>query len=100
MATYAVYLLCSSTRRLYVGVTNDLQRRVYEHKAGLIPRFTAKYRIDQLVYFEQTPNISAAIQREKIKGWSRKKKILLIESTNLGWRDLAADWFPRAPEKG
>jgi putative endonuclease len=81
-------------------VTNDLKRRVYEHKAGLISGFTAKYRIDQLVYFEQTPDIRAAIQREKeIKGWSRKKKTRLIEGTNLGWIDLAADWFARASEK-
>ena len=100
MATYAVYLLCSRTRRLYIGVTNDLKRRVYEHKAGLIPGFTAKYRINRLVYFEQTANIGAAIQREKeIKGWSREKKIRLVESTNLGWIDLAADWFAPASDQ-
>jgi putative endonuclease len=94
MANYSVYVLCSNTRRHYVGVTNDLRRRIYEHNAGLIPGFTARYRINQLVYFELTPNILAAISREKeIKGWSREKKFRLIESTNLGWIDLAADWF-------
>lgn len=94
MATYAVYILCSKTRRLYIGVTNNLKRRVYQHKVGLVPGFAAHYRINQLVYFELTPNIRAAIQREKeIKAWSRKKKIRLVESMNLGWIDLAADWF-------
>lgn len=97
MANYAVYILSSKTRRLYVGVTKDLKRRVYQHKAGLVPGFTTQYRINQLIYFELTPNIRAAIQREKeIKGWSRKKKIRLVESMNLGWIDLAADWFSPA----
>ena len=94
MANYAIYVLCSRTRRLYIGVTNDLKWRVYEHKHGLTPGFAARYCINRLVYFEQSANIRAAIQREKeIKGWSREKKVRLIESTNLGWVDLAADWF-------
>ena len=93
MANCAVYVLSSKTRKLYVGVTSDLKRRIHEHRAGVIPGFTSKYRINQLVYFEQTPNINAAIQRERqIKGWSREKKVHLIESSNLGWVDLAADW--------
>ena len=94
MASHSVYIVSSKTRKLYVGVTNDLKRRIYEHREGLVPGFTAKYRIKRLVYFEQTPNITAAILREKeIKGWSRQKKIRLVQSVNLGWLDLAADWF-------
>lgn len=80
MSTFSVHILSSKTRKLYVGFTSDLRRRVYEHKVGLVPGFTSLYRINRLVYFEQTPNARAAIEREKqIKGWSRKKKIDLIE---------------------
>ena len=80
-----------------MGVTSDLLRRVYEHKLGLIPGFTSAYQINRLVYFEQSPNSRAAIEREKqIKGWSRKKKIRLIEGTNVGWLDLSADWYEMA----
>ena len=92
MSSFAVYILSSHGRKLYVGGTSDLHRRIYEHKMGLIPG--TLYRINRLVYFEQTSNSRAAIEREKqIKGWSRKKKVRLIEATNLGWLDLAADWF-------
>jgi putative endonuclease len=71
---------------------------VYEHKMGLVPGFTSLYRINRLVYFEQSPNSRAAIEREKqIKGWSRKKKISLIEEANVGWLDLSADWYEPAP---
>lgn len=94
MASCWVYILSSNSRKLYVGVTSDLERRIYEHRNSLIPGFTSKYRIQRLVYFEQTPNSRAAIEREKqIKGWSREKKVRLIQTTNLGWLDLAADWF-------
>ncbi|MGD0075472.1 MAG: GIY-YIG nuclease family protein [Candidatus Binataceae bacterium] len=72
------------------GVTNDLARRVHEHKAGLVPGFTLRYRVTRLVYVEQTNDVSAAIAREKqIKSWSRSKKIALIESVNPQWRDLS-----------
>jgi putative endonuclease len=91
---HAFYILASLSRRLYIGVTNDLVRRIWEHRSGVQVGFTARCRITRLVYFEATPNIRAAIQREKeIKGWSREKKIQLIESTNAGWLDLAHDWF-------
>ena len=74
---------------LYTGVTNNLERRIYEHKHHLVKGFTNKYQIDKLVYFEETSDINAAISREKqIKGWLRKKKIALIESMNPGWKDL------------
>ena len=75
---------------LYTGVTNNLERRIYEHKHHLVNGFTKKYKIGKLVYFEETNDINAAISREKqIKGWLRKKKIALIESMNPGWKDLS-----------
>ena len=75
---------------LYTGVTNNLERRIYEHKHHLVKGFTSKYKIGKLVYFEETNDIHAAISREKqIKGWLRKKKIALIESINPGWKDLS-----------
>ncbi len=92
--TYFVYLLSSHSRALYTGVTNDLVRRVAEHRAGLGSRFTAKYRITRLVHFEATENAYAAISREKqIKGWSREKKLRLVERMNPDWRDIAVDWI-------
>ena len=90
-----VYILANATNVcIYTGVTRDLIRRLYEHRHGLDPdSFTAKYRVHKLVYFEETPDPRAAIEREKqIKSWSRKKKNLLIESLNPDWRDLSADW--------
>ena len=75
---------------LYTGVTNNLERRIYEHQQHLVKGFTNKYKIEKLVYFEETNDINAAISREKqIKGWLRKKKIALIESINPGWKDLS-----------
>ncbi len=77
------------SRTLYTGVTNNLVRRVYEHKNKLMEGFTKKYNINRLVYFEVFNNIEGAIRREKqIKGWVRKKKIALIESINPEWKDL------------
>ena len=90
---YFVYIVSSRSRVLYVGVTNDLHLRLAQHRARQIPGFTAKYHVNQLVFFESTPNISAAIAREKqIKGWLRRKKIALIEEMNPTWRDLSEDW--------
>jgi putative endonuclease len=90
---YFVYILSSHARRLYVGVTSDLLRRIWEHKQGA-HGFTARYRIFRLVHFENTENVTAAITREKqIKGWSRAKKQALIERANPYWIDLAANWF-------
>jgi putative endonuclease len=92
--TYFVYIMTNRSGTLYAGVTNNLERRVFEHKQKKIPGFTKKYNIDRLVYNEETPNIEEAIAREKqIKGWLRKKKIALIESLNPVWKDLSSDWY-------
>ena len=87
---YFVYIMTNASRTLYTGVTNDLQRRVYEHKLKRIQGFTSKYNITRLVYYEETADVVSAITREKtIKGWLRAKKIALIESTNPTWKDLS-----------
>ena len=79
---------------LYTGVTNNLERRIYEHKNKLIEGFTSKYNVNKLVYFEETSDINAALAREKeIKGWRREKKNRLIEQINPGWADLSEGWF-------
>src|SRR5580704_16840428 len=96
LGNYYIYNLASTGRALYVGVTNDLQRRHFEHKHKLIPGHTQKYNVSRLVYFENTPNVNAAIAREKqIKGWTRAKKLALIEAQNPYWRDLSETWAER-----
>lgn len=91
--TYFVYILASKSRVLYIGVTNDLTRRLYEHKHGIIPGFTSKYHVDRLVYYEEGVDVEQAILREKqLKGWLREKKIALIESMNPEWKDLGKNW--------
>ena len=93
MNQYYVYILTNAAKTLYTGVTNNLERRVYEHKQKLIPGFTKKYNLTMLVYFEVTHNIHSAIHREKqIKGWLRRKKIALIDSKNPEWKDLSIEW--------
>ena len=90
-----VYILSNDTNVcLYTGVTNDLARRLYEHKNNLDPKsFTAQYCIHKLVYYEKFSDAYAAITREKqIKGWNRKRKNKLIESVNPRWRDLSEGW--------
>jgi putative endonuclease len=92
---YYVYILASRSRVLYTGVTGDLHRRVYQHKASMLPGFTKRYSVTRLVYFETTPDVLAAIAREKvIKGWTRERRVCLIENVNASWLDLAANWFP------
>ncbi|MFZ6021141.1 MAG: GIY-YIG nuclease family protein [Chloroflexota bacterium] len=90
---YFVYILTNAYNTvLYTGVTNDLVRRVSEHQRGTGSGFTSRYRIHKLVYFEITESVESAISREKqIKGWSRSKKIALIESVNPEWKDLSDD---------
>ena len=89
MKNYHVYIMTNLSRTLYTGITNNLMKRVYEHKNKLIDGFTKKYDITRLVYFEVFNNIEDAIRREKqIKGWIRKKKTALIESINPEWKDL------------
>ena len=91
--SYYIYIMTNESDTLSTGVTNDLTKRVFEHKNKLLPGFTAKYNITRLVYFEETNNVQAALAREKqIKGWLRKKKIALISSVNPQWEDLSADW--------
>ncbi|KJS87710.1 MAG: hypothetical protein JM58_03340 [Peptococcaceae bacterium BICA1-8] len=88
---YYVYILTNwSNNVLYTGVTNDLERRLYEHKNKMVKGFTKKYNVDKLVYFESTTDVRSAISREKqIKGWIRSKKNDLIENANPGWKDLS-----------
>jgi putative endonuclease len=94
MRQYYVYIVTNRSRTLYTGVTNNLYRRVYEHKNKLIGGFTKKYNITKLVWYEVTSEVTSAIAREKqIKGWLRKKKIILIESMNPGWKDLSEEWM-------
>lgn len=92
--SYYVYIMTNRYATLYTGVTNDLLRRVWEHKQKLVPGFTKRYNIARLVHDEETNDVGVAIAREKqIKGWLRAKKVALIESSNPHWRDLAEDWF-------
>ena len=90
---YAYILANWNNKVLYIGVTNNLERRVYEHKNKLVEGFTAKYNVSKLVYFEETDSAYSAIAREKqLKSWSRQKKNDLIASKNPQWLDLAKDW--------
>ncbi len=83
---------------LYVGMTNDIMRRAFEHKEALAEGFTKRYRLDQLVYYEEWPTAPDAIHREKrLKKWPRAWKINLIRTENPDWNDLAADWYPKMP---
>jgi putative endonuclease len=94
MKQYYVYIMASRSRTLCVGVTNDLVRRVFEHKNKLIEGFTKKYNVTNLVYYEVTNDVQATIQREKqLKGWLRKKKTTLIEAMNPEWKDLSDGWY-------
>jgi len=89
-----VYILASKTRRLYVGVTSQLVRRVWQHKTGVVAGFTRRYGIDRLVYYEVIKEPATAIHREKqIKSYARVKKLALIASMNPNWADLAVHWF-------
>ena len=93
MKSYYIYIMASRRNgTLYIGITNDIVRRVYEHKNNFIDGFTSKYGIHNLVYYEQFDNIESAIQREKqLKKWNRKWKLELIERANPNWKDLYED---------
>ena len=94
MKTYYVYIMTNHSGTLYTGVTNNLERRVYEHKHKLVPGFASKYKITKLVYYEEGNDMDEALAREKqIKGWVRRKKIALIESINPEWKDLSLSWI-------
>ena len=90
MKNYYVYILASQKGKvLYVGVTNNLERRVYEHKKGFVECFTQKYHVNKLVYFEQTTDVNVAIEREKqIKSWSRARKVKLVDTINPEWKEI------------
>lgn len=94
MNYYYVYVLTNYTNTVvYIGVTNNLERRVAEHKSGTVEGFTKKYKVNKLVYYEVFGDINAAIMREKyLKGWIRAKKDQLISQTNPAWEDLSLDW--------
>ncbi len=92
--TFYVYILANLARTLYVGVTSNLEARLFQHKHKVTPGFTSRYGIDHLVHWEEYPYINDAIGREKqIKGWLRAKKVALIESMNPEWRDLSDEWY-------
>lgn len=89
MKSYFVYILSSKTKVLYVGMTDILTRRIYEHKLGLVDGFTKRYNVNMLVYYESQPNLESAIKREKqLKNWHREWKINLIAQKNMEWKDL------------
>jgi putative endonuclease len=96
MKSYYVYIIVSNKNiMMYIGVTNNLERRTFEHKSKLIDGFTKKYNITKLVYYEETSSIESAILREKqLKGWVRRKKNNLVEKMNPKWSDLSEKWYP------
>ena len=91
---YYVYILANwNNKVIYTGFTNNLERRVFEHKNGLCDGYTKKYNVHKLVYYEHTNDARSAIEREKqIKGWTREKKNNLISSINSEWKDLSLEW--------
>ncbi len=94
MKTYYVYIITSKSGTLYTGVTNNLERRIYEHKNKMVKGFSKKYNINRLVFYEETGDIDSAIAREKqIKSWRRSKKLDLVKSMNPTWTDLSENWY-------
>ena len=94
MGSYYVYILTNwKGTVMYIGVTSNLERRLYEHRHELVAGFTKKYHVHKLVYYEQTGDVKAAIEREKqLKHWTRAKKNALVEAMNPTWKDLSEDW--------
>ena len=96
---YYVYILGSYSGTLYIGVTGNLRRRIWQHKEHEIEGFTAKYEVTRLLYFESYHEVLNAIAREKqLKGWARKKKIALIEKINPKWEDLSRNWYSQTEQ--
>jgi len=92
--TYWVYIMTNQSGTLYTGVTGNLLQRVYEHRHRLVPGFTTRYKIDQLIYAESFSEVRDAIAREQqIKAWRRSHKVALIDSANPEWNDLGEEWF-------
>ena len=101
MPDYYVYIMTNHSGTLYTGVTNDLERRIAEHRAGIEKGFASTYKINRLMYYEVTTDIRAAIAREKqIKSWRRSKKVELIRARNPRWKDLAEEWYEGAGVAG
>lgn len=95
---YSTYIVASRSRTLYIGVTGDLRKRVFQHKWKEYEGFSARYNCDRLVWFEQHEEVAKAIAREtQLKKWNRAKKITLIERMNPTWLDLSRDWFEYEP---
>jgi putative endonuclease len=96
---YYIYILASRSRNLYIGVTNDIRRRVREHRSGEFPGYTIRYSVERLIVLEIFSDIRVAIAREKeLKAWRREKKLALIHAVNPAWIDLAEDWFAKEKE--
>jgi putative endonuclease len=94
MPYYVYFLTNAHDTTLYIGVTNDLERRLAEHQLKLVPGFAEKYNLNKLVYFEESSDVASAIQREKqLEGWRRDRKAALVSTANPQWKDLSADWF-------
>jgi putative endonuclease len=101
MKQYFVYIMASFSRKTYVGITSNLERRVWQHKTGEFGGHTSKYRKHRLVYMEEYQWVNDAIAREKqLKGWDRQKKVALIELLNPDWDDLSAGWYGVNPKVG
>ncbi|MGA6986060.1 MAG: GIY-YIG nuclease family protein, partial [Terriglobales bacterium] len=99
--TYCVYIIGSLSGTLYIGMTGNLHKRVFEHKFHRIEGFTDNYQVERLLYRESFDEVPKAINREKqLKGWRRSKKIALIESVNPQWVDLAREWYPWMTNSG
>ena len=97
---YHVYIMTNRSGTLYIGVTNNLLARVYQHRNATSATFTGRYKMDRLLYFESTDDVTAAIAREKeLKGWVRRRKVVLIETMNPRWLNLSDGWFDDVPSK-
>lgn len=97
---YFVYIVASHSRVLYVGMTNDLLKRMVQHRTGAVPGFARRFRANRLVYYEASDNVSAIIGREKqLKGWKRCRKMALVEAQNPGWEDLAGSIGLGVPDR-
>jgi putative endonuclease len=93
MKEFFVYILCNKSRMLYVGVTSNLTARLWQHRERLVPGWPERYGVFRLVYYENTGDVIAAIEREKqIEGWVRRKKVALVSSANPQWKDLSEEW--------
>lgn len=101
MSTFYVYILASQRNgTLYIGLTNDIERRIAEHKNKIYQGFTAKYNVNMLIYFEEHDTYDEAVTREKqLKKWKRIWKLNLIGKENPDWKDLSADWFDSPQER-